>query len=491
VKGFIVRWRDATGRMGWQTVATLAEAKLLRAKMAQVEQQPRRAPTVSATITVADYFAEFLRVHGVSIKARTRAFYQDQLTRYIAPTLGPTRVRALTRGQVKRWLADLRGRGLARDTVRNAYAALHRMLNAAVEDELIGANPASTLGRALALLAAPKERTTRIKAMTREQLTRFLATMQGPTARPADRAAYPFFLTLARTGLRLGEAFALQPEDLDLEAGTLRVERAFSGSRLETPKTAASIREVDLSPELAGVLHRLVGERRERCLEKGFTEPWLFLSSVGTRLRKENTERLMTRLIRRAGLPHFTPHDLRHTFASLLLQRGENPKYVQQQLGHSSLALTTDLYGKWLRAQPTQGGVAALDAPVTAVLSEVEVRSAEAGAALLRAASDGQKPVGLSAERECAAPRRSVSSGAPGRDRTAGLQIRSPPYPPRPNDIDLQPPNCLDSAMPSCRSESARVGGAHRTLTAQPRPRPIRWDRRWQICCPGSDAWIY
>jgi integrase len=247
-KGFIVRWRDATGRQGWKTFATLEEAKLERARRALAEQQPRRAPTVAPTITIGDYFAEFLRVHGVAIKARTRAFYQDQLTRYIAPALGKTRVRALTRGQVKRWLADLRARGLARDTVRNAYAALHAMLNHAVEDELIAANPASTLGRALALLAAPRERSTRIKAMTREQLARFLATMQDPTARPTGRASYPFFLTLARTGLRLGEAFALQPEELDLEAATLRVERAFSGSRLETPKTSASIRTVDLSP---------------------------------------------------------------------------------------------------------------------------------------------------------------------------------------------------------------------------------------------------
>ena len=69
----------------------------------------------------------------------------------------------------------------------------------------------------------------------------------------------------------------------------------------------------------------------------------------------------MTRIVKRAGLPHFTPHDLRHTFASLLLQRGESPKYVQQQLGHASLSMTTDLYGQWLRAEPIRGGVGALD----------------------------------------------------------------------------------------------------------------------------------
>jgi integrase len=122
--------------------------------------------------------------------------------------------------------------------VRIAYSALHTMLNHAVEDELIGVNPASKLGRSLKLLPAPGERQARVKAMDREQLRAFLGVMIGPDARPADRRYYPFFLTLARTGLRIGEAFALEPGDIDFTASTIRVERAFSDGRLEaTPKT--------------------------------------------------------------------------------------------------------------------------------------------------------------------------------------------------------------------------------------------------------------
>jgi Phage integrase family len=152
----------------------------------------------------------------------------------------------------------------------------------------------------------------------------------------------------------------------------------LSGRYLEaTPKTRESIRTVDLSPELVRVLTEWLSTRTALCLRHGWRAPWLFLSERGTALLKQTTERTMTRLCRRAGIGHFTPHNLRHTFASLLLQRGENPKYVQQQLGHASLSLTTHLYGKWLRAVPTQGGVAALDgpAPVRQLLATV---SAEA-----------------------------------------------------------------------------------------------------------------
>ena len=66
-------------------------------------------------------------------------------------------------------------------------------------------------------------------------------------------------------------------------------------------------------------------------------------------LNKGNVRRVFVRLLKRAELPpHFSPHCLRHTFASLLLQQGESPVYVQRQLGHASIKLTVDTYGKWL-----------------------------------------------------------------------------------------------------------------------------------------------
>jgi Phage integrase, N-terminal SAM-like domain len=114
--GFIVRSRDATGHQVWKTVATLGEAKAERARAELAERQPRRQPTVPATITVADYFPEFLRIHGVTLKRRTCELYQDQFRRYIEPAFGRTRVRSLQRGHIKRWLADLLRGGLDRDT---------------------------------------------------------------------------------------------------------------------------------------------------------------------------------------------------------------------------------------------------------------------------------------------------------------------------------------------------------------------------------------
>ena len=75
----------------------------------------------------------------------------------------------------------------------------------------------------------------------------------------------------------------------------------------------------------------------------------LFPSQTGTHLMANNIRRAFQRALKSAELPlHFTPHCLRHTFASLLLQQGESPAYVQRMMGHSSIRLTVDLYGKWL-----------------------------------------------------------------------------------------------------------------------------------------------
>jgi integrase len=85
---------------------------------------------------------------------------------------------------------------------------------------------------------------------------------------------------------------------------------------------------------------------------------WVFCTTKGTPLDVSNVEHAFKRALRAAKLlEHFSPHGLRHTFASLLLQQGESPAYVQRQLGHASIQLTVDTYGRWL----PMGNKAAVD----------------------------------------------------------------------------------------------------------------------------------
>src|SRR5262245_57467093 len=132
---------------------------------------------------------------------------------------------------------------------------------------------------------------------------------------------------MARAGLRLGEALALQWEDLHFHRHEIRVARGFSRGRLDTPKSRHG-RTVDMSEQLARNLLRLQIERKTETLRRGWAAvpPWVFCTKRGTPLDITNADKAFKRILKRAELAlHFTPHCLRHTFASLLLQQGESP----------------------------------------------------------------------------------------------------------------------------------------------------------------------
>jgi integrase len=352
---WVVDYRDSAGIRQWKTFTTRHEADVFHAEKVRAAGQTTQ-PTASPNITVADYARDqWLPAIAPTVKPRTLDGYSQTLRLHVLPAFGHVRVRLLQRGRIKALLTEKLTVGLARNSVRLIHATLRAMLNAAIEDGVILANPANKVGRTLRLVKSVDTRQQEIKAFTREQVAAFLAT----TARTAGRL-YPLFLLLARTGMRLGEA--LQWEDLDFGAREIRVDRAFSAGRLETPKSGHG-RTVDMSRQLVQTLRRLEVGRKAETLRHGWREmpPWVFCSDAGTPFDANNVAKAFKRALKAAGLPlHFSPHGLRHTFASLLLSAGVSPAYVQRQLGHASIKLTVDTYGRWLPME-NKAAIDALD----------------------------------------------------------------------------------------------------------------------------------
>ena len=143
--------------------------------------------------------------------------------------------------------------------------------------------------------------------------------------------------------------FGLEPEDILSGHAADPCRRAWLDGEVTTPKSGHG-RTIDISRKLSGVLSRWDLERKtEKLRGDGPDAAVVVLSDAGTPLDDSNVRKVMTRVLKRAKLPlHFTPHCLRHTYASLMLQQGESPAYVQRQLGHASIQLTVDTYGKWL-----------------------------------------------------------------------------------------------------------------------------------------------
>jgi integrase len=227
--------------------------------------------------------------------------------------------------------------GLTQAELSERLGALRALLNSAVDDGVILANPAQGFGRTLRRVRPTATRQEEVKAFDRDQLARFL----GVTAKIWPRF-YPLFLTMARTGMPIGEAMALQWDDVDFGQREIRVARAISSTgQVDTPK-AGHGRTVDMSMAVKDVLERRRTARKEQALADGVEVPaWVFATDAGTAFDHGRVGKVFKRVLKAAKLPaHYSPHSLRHTFTSLLLQQGESPAYVRRQLGHASIKLT-------------------------------------------------------------------------------------------------------------------------------------------------------
>jgi integrase len=194
------------------------------------------------------------------------------------------------------------------------------------------------LGRLFKLAKSTAARQDEVKAFDRAQLALFLSTSERTVPRLA-----PLFLLMARTGLRLGEGLALQWDDFDLPSRTLHVARNLSGGRIGTPKSGAG-RDVDVSQQLADRLTRYRVARATEALRRGWGElpAWLFCTRTAQPFHPRVIQRAFARVLRETKLPgHFTPHSLRHSFASLLLHEGRSVIYVARQLGQRCGSLTS------------------------------------------------------------------------------------------------------------------------------------------------------
>jgi len=293
--------------------------------------------------TVAQYMERWLEDSARGdLGHRAYHNYKLQIRRHISPAFGRLKPSKLTAAHIQSLYAAKLRDGLKPSSVRYIHAVLHRALEQAVRFNLIPFNPASRVD-------PPKIRQEEITPLDAEQARRFLHAARG------DRFKALYVLSLT-TGLRMGEALGLRWSDVDLDAGTLRVNRQVQRMReggglvFSEPKNA-SRRTVDL-PQRA--VEALRSHRKQQAEEKLRAADYgdaglVFATGKGTPLDAQNIiNRFFKPLLTRAELPDIRWHDLRHTYATLLLARGTHPTYVQKSLGHASVQLTLDRYSHWM-----------------------------------------------------------------------------------------------------------------------------------------------
>ena len=296
-------------------------------------------------ISLGEWLNEWLNGYvKTNCSPRTLDGYRSIVERHLIPNLGmiplsqvqpqhiqPYYARALSDGRTD-------GKGaLSSRSVLHIHRVLFQALNYAVRQGLLIRNPAQ-------LVDPPRAKKSKMKTLIPQEVSMLLNVAQ-------DTHYYPIIHTAVKTGLRQAELLGLRWRDLDLDLVSLSVTQVLYKRRgicqFKEPKSEHSRRRLGLSPSLALFLREYRTERETECLLLGklLSEDDLVFGNVdGTPIDPGTLTHNFARIARRAGLPSTRFHDLRHTFASLMLLAGIHPKIVSEALGHSSVAFTLDVY---------------------------------------------------------------------------------------------------------------------------------------------------
>jgi len=364
------------------------EARLALGDISFLRGNEQKVPTFQM------YAEQWLRTYAdVQCKQSTLRSYEQLLRVHVTPRFGSKLLTDLRREDIKRFIADLsqathevNGKTtlkFARNTLRLIICALRAVLNSAVEDGLIASNPASKVGK----FAKTDKPAHQASAMNRKEAEDFLAAVK--EVRPEW---YSFFLTALRAGLRKGELIALKWGDIQFGASAndqnryIFVQRTYYRGRFTTPKGNRS-RRVDLSKQLRAALLELRDKRMFETVmadRASIADGLVFPSHAGTVIKPDNIfPRYMQPALKKAGLRRFRFHDLRHSFGSLLIQDGASLAYVKEQMGHSSIQITVDVYGHLIPG--------ANIAWVDRLVAETTQHQSAPGAHQVREGSEGQR----------------------------------------------------------------------------------------------------
>jgi len=159
-----------------------------------------------------------------------------------------------------------------------------------------------------------------------------------------DQKYKTLFLTAIMTGARQGETLGLKWADVDFDRKQIHINRTFNSGRFFPPKTKESVRAIDCPPTL---LHEF---RLWKIASPPNSNDLVFANEAGGPMNYSNmVQRYFHKALRDAKIKRIRWHDLRHTYARLLLCQGENIKYIQSQLGHSSPTVTLNVYSHLMK----------------------------------------------------------------------------------------------------------------------------------------------
>jgi len=293
--------------------------------------------TPPGRLTVAEHLHQWLGGYvATNCSQRTLDGYQSIIDRHLVPALGHIQLKNLHPEAIQAYYGKA-GEKLSARTVHHQHRVLSQSLKYAVRHGYLGRNPAE-------LVDPPSPRKKAMNTLTPAEVEVLLDAAQ-------DSYYYPVIYTAVSTGLRQAELLGLRWRDLDLDMLSISVSQVLYKRRgicqFKEPKTSHSRRRVAMTPKLGLFLKKYREDRELLYLELGkqlTLDDLVFAGPERQPIDPCVLGHSFKRIAKRIDLGNIRFHDLRHTFASLMLLHGAKPKVISEALGHASVAFTMDTY---------------------------------------------------------------------------------------------------------------------------------------------------
>ena len=351
------RYKDANGTLkslySWKLTEsdTIPAGKRACESLRELEKAALRDVqdgVLNLKATLNDRWQNYIQSRP-ELRKSTKTLYTYLYDHFVRNEIGSAQIASINYSTIKRFfnhlLTDL---DLKMTTVDNINTVLHPVFTVAVRDGLIRTNPMTGLMAELKKSYAwvrPKRH-----SLTEQQQKIFMQNIN-------DSLFKPVFVLMLGTGCRIGEALGLRWQDILWDEGVISINHTLQYGVVEgksifsvsPPKTTCGTRMIPLMSSVREVLR----EEYERQRRVGFCKSvvdgysgFIFCNKHGRVLIPQNVNREIKKIADKCGMPHFSSHQLRHTFCTRICQNETDLKLIQEIMGHSDISITMDIYNE-------------------------------------------------------------------------------------------------------------------------------------------------
>ncbi|MBC2710064.1 MAG: site-specific integrase [Desulfosarcina sp.] len=331
---YVLDYYDDHGKRVRKTLPTGTTLKKAKDKLREIEDQLAKGLYIpdEKIPTFSKVAEEWLKKKKPELRDSTWHVYEGHTKNHFN-AFDDIRIDRITIAMIEEWITERQNEEMPIATIRKILVSMGQILKFAVRHKYISYNPFPDAER-----PRGRVKTDSVMILKPDQLTAFLDAV-------SDQKYKTLFMLAIFSGARQGELLGLKWPDMDGKNNQIHIQRTFNHQTFYDTKTETSNRRIDLGPKMMAELKKW----RVACLPNKLD--LMFPNEEGQPMNYSNmVQRYYMPALKKAKIKRIKFHCLRHTFASLLIHQGENIKYIQSQLGHSSPTVTLNIYSHLMNA---------------------------------------------------------------------------------------------------------------------------------------------